>query len=98
MELETLIDEVLRQPLPVMGYELSRRLPELFPGEEILEGMLPAFKVQAYAGAGLCTMTPRAVPHAQWMTFWAGPGSDQVERPQQAIFDLTWEGETLTLL
>ena len=59
--------------------------------------MLPTFNVQAYAGAGLCTMTPRSLPHAQWMTFWAGPGFDQVERPQQAIFDLSWEGEELTL-
>jgi hypothetical protein len=98
MDLETLIDDILRQPLPVMGYELSRRLPGLFPHEGILEGMTPAFNVQAYAGAGLCTMTPRSVPHAQWMTFWAGPGVDQVDRPQQAIFDLTWEGEELTLL
>jgi hypothetical protein len=69
MELESLIDDILRQPLPVMGFELSRRLPELFPHKGILEGMLPNFNVQAYAGAGLCTMTPRAVPHAQWMTF-----------------------------
>jgi ATPase family associated with various cellular activities (AAA) len=98
MELETLIDDILRQPPPAMGYELSGRLPGLFPHEGILEGIAPAFNVQAHAEAGLCTMTLRPVPHAEWTTFWTGPELDQIDRPQQAIFDLTWEGENLTLL
>lgn len=98
MDLDTLIDDILREPMPVMGYELSRRLPTLFPHQGILEGAAPAFNVQAYADAGLCTMTARSVPHGQWTTFWAGPGFGRVDRPQQAVFDLTWEGETLTLL
>ncbi|PZS01506.1 MAG: hypothetical protein DLM70_11785, partial [Chloroflexi bacterium] len=98
MDLENLIDEILREPAFVMGYELSQRLPVLFPDRGILEGVAPTFNVQAYADAGFCITAPRSVPHAQWTTFWAGPGFGNVDRPQQAIFDVTWEGERLTLL
>jgi AAA+ superfamily predicted ATPase len=98
MELETLIDEILREPMSVTGYELSRRLPILFPQLGILEGVAGAFNVQAYTAAGLCTMTARSVPHLQWTTFWTGPGSGDLDRPQQGVFDLTWEGESMTLL
>jgi hypothetical protein len=81
-----------------MGYELSRRLPTLFPEMGVLEGVAPNFNVQSFEDAGLCTMVPRDVPHAQWTTFWAGPGLGNLDRPQQVVFDVTWEGETLILL
>jgi ATPase family associated with various cellular activities (AAA) len=98
LSLNTLIDDILREPMTVMGYELSRRLAALFPDEGVLEGVAPIFNVQAFADAGLCALVPRTEPHGQWTTFWAGPGFGNMQRPQQAVFDVTWEGERMTLL
>jgi AAA+ superfamily predicted ATPase len=98
MELDDLIDSSLREPHMVVGYALSRRLHALFPDMAIIHGTMPMFNVQAYAQAGLCTMTARDSPYPMWITYWAGPEHGNLDRPYQAMFDVRWEDEALTVL
>lgn len=52
---EDLITALNQRPSAI-GYYLGQRLASLFPGKAIFEGMTPAFNVEAWARADLCSL------------------------------------------
>lgn len=98
--MDDLIYEALNHRATAIGYYLSRRVAELFPDRAVLEGNHPhAFDLEAFAKAGLCTLSQRTVPHPQRVTYWFGPESGgQLDRPQNVLFDVDWQGEQFAVL
>ena len=98
MDIQDLISDTLSQPIPVMGYYLSRRLRSRYPDKAIFEGNTQAFNPEAYAQAGLCTLAERTVPHGQRIVYWVSREQGHVDRPHNAFFDVTWQGERIHVL
>jgi hypothetical protein len=96
--IENVISDTLSQPAPAMGYYLSRRLSLLYPAKAIFEGNSGAFNLQAYEEADLCSVAQRRTLHSQQIIHWLGAEHGHVERAQQTLLDVGWEGEDFQVL
>lgn len=70
MNKEELISEVLLLPYTAIEYHISEQMSKLFPDKALIEGDTGYFDVEAYAAAGLCTITGKSFMHNQKMTYW----------------------------
>src|SRR2546423_13639923 len=94
-----LISAPLLLPASAISYAVSRRLHLMFPERALVEGAFPAFDVESYAEAGLCSLQQRIAPYGQRVTHWAG--DDEEELPDSGSnvwYQVEWEGKQLDLL
>jgi hypothetical protein len=96
-DMDDLIYDSLCQPMPAIGYYLDRTLQRLFPDRAIYQGVMQFFDLERFATAGLCEATERDMPHSYRVHYWQ---RDQgaISRPQDALFDVRWDGEDLSVL
>jgi DNA polymerase III delta prime subunit len=97
-DLEDFVLSCLKLRPSAIGYALSRGLADRFPGLAMLEGSVPAFNLEAYAGAGLCNLAERPAFHSRRAEFWLGPEEGTLSRPQETLFDVGWESRRLLVL
>lgn len=96
--LSGLTDDMLHEPSSAIAYHLSRRLDELFSERALREGEDPTFGVEAYGAAGQCAMSLRPEPYPQLETDWAGPKQGIVHRGLNVWYDVSWQGNDLTVI
>ena len=90
MTTEHFIAEALQLPATAIGYHVSRRLRTLYPNKALLEGGDHFFNMEEYARAGHCTLTEKAVPISQRLTYWRGSDSQLLHRAHQTWFAVSW--------
>jgi hypothetical protein len=98
MTTEHFIAEALQLPVTAIGYHVSRRLRTLYPDKTLLEGGDQFFNMEEYARTGHCTLTEKAAPISQRVTYWLGSGSRLLHRAHQTWFEVAWQGERLDVL
>jgi hypothetical protein len=97
-EKQHFISSVLYLPGSVAWYHVHERLSELFPGKAIVETGDRDFDLMTYIRDGQCTVTSRAIPHAEWPVFWDN-GANEVRRfADNAWLDIAWQSEILEVL
>jgi hypothetical protein len=96
-DLTQLVLDALCQPVPAIGYWLSREVSRRFPDMALFEGSMPPFNVEAFAAEGLCHLTERLVPYPYRLRHWQ-PDIGTISRVQVALFDVRWEGEEFAVL
>ncbi|MGE0610012.1 MAG: ATP-binding protein, partial [Pirellulales bacterium] len=97
MSITDLFQDGLSRPLPVIAYDISRRLAQALPGKFVLESSddSSGFRLDEYAAAGHCSAATGPGVHSQIVTSWEGPQHGLRDQPDQARQQVQWRGQTL---
>ena len=98
MDLKELISEALYLPSDAIAYFVSRELSRLCSDKSIIEGAFYSFDLVGYAGAELCSMVGEIAVFNKSRIDWAPSGKEFVEEPENAFFNVLWQGRLLDVL
>jgi hypothetical protein len=90
------ISDALRQNISHIGYHVSCALKAKYPERAVLEGQVQSFNATDFAAAGHCSLAPSARAQEQVLTYWTGEGL--TGNPENAVYDVTWAGESLEVV
>lgn len=93
-----IIGEALLLPMAAISYHVGQTLSGLYPTKALVESDGHLFDVEAYAGAGQCTLKERIPPWSERATHWRGPKKRLLRRAVQTWFEVDWQGEKLDVL
>jgi AAA+ superfamily predicted ATPase len=85
MDKEWLISEMLLLPMTAIDYHIGQQLGKMFPKKVFIEGDVGGFNVEAYAGAGLCTLTRKTFLFNQASTYWREPEPEMMHPHMQMM-------------
>jgi len=72
MRKEQLIEEALSLPTNAIDYHVSQALADMYPQKALVEGGDGLFDIEAYAGAGYCTIEQKTIIYNQVVTYHRG--------------------------
>src|SRR6267154_3485636 len=98
MLLKDFISETLCEPTDFKGYNVSRRLAELYKDKTVVEGNSYAFDLAAYEKAGQCSVVNESSVHNQVTTVWEGVGKDLSHQTENTWLNILWRGQLLDVL
>jgi AAA+ superfamily predicted ATPase len=98
MLLKDFISETLCDPTDFKGYNVSRRLAELYKNKTVIEGNSYAFDLAAYENARQCTVINESSVHNQVTTEWEGVGKNLSRRRENTWLNILWRGQLLDVL
>lgn len=98
-QIKRIIEKALCLPISAIPYHVSQQLSTIYPQRGILEGSDPAFNVEAFARADLCTMHPKRVQiYNQSDTSWNPMSKKLYQTLKNGSVKVTWQGNQLDLL
>jgi AAA+ superfamily predicted ATPase len=98
VKIQQLIPEALNLPNNAIAYHVSQELAAIYPKKAVLEGGDSAFDFQGYAEANFCTVKYNTAIHNQIVSGWNGMENKIYEYPENASFEVTWQGHQLDIL
>ncbi|HZS48950.1 MAG TPA: ATP-binding protein [Blastocatellia bacterium] len=98
MILKDFISEALCEPTDFKGYNISRKLSELYKNRAIVEGESYSFNLAAYEKAGQCSIVNESSVHNQVTTGWEGVGKKLSLERENTWLNVLWRGELLDVV
>ncbi len=98
MNLKNFVSEALSNPTDYISYFVSRRLAELYPDKEIVEGESYSFDLDEYVRDKQCSIISESSIHEQIDTVWQGVGKALESKIKNACFDVSWRGQLLDVV
>lgn len=98
MDLKELIIEALYKPSDGIAYFVSRELSQRCSDKVIIEGALASFDLLGYAKAELCSIVSETRLFNKARIEWARSGKELIDQPENAWFNVLWQGHLLDVL
>ena len=96
---DSLLGDGLQQPVTAIGYEVGKRLRELFPDRVLIQGDGCPFDLRQFVEGGHCTVGAKSdTLYNQISTDWHGAEKGIQHSYQNLWFTVRWEEHTLDAL
>ncbi len=98
MGIENFVEDALNKPTDYIAYHVGRRLAELHPGKEIVEGEAGFFDLEEYVRAEKCALVKETSIFNHIKTEWDGPGKLLRHTLRNAWLNVLWKGHLLDIV